>query len=104
MQKLEDLLYEKATNRSKAKTTGEPVANTPRMDKVKTELSEVDIAINLQYNTVALKAFYLMSKKSYKLDINPKDAQLVIDILMKRIQTPESIFEAKNEAGWGVER
>ena len=98
MEKLKLLLYHKATNRSKAKAAQESTGNTPKVDtQDKNNIAEIDVAFNLQYNTISLKVFYLNSKKSYKLDIPVKDLQHVLDKLSKVIEEPESIFDIKVE-------
>ncbi len=98
MNKLKRLLYYKATNRSKAKTAEESTGNTPKIDKQKeNNIAEIDVAFNLQYNTVSLKVFYLNSKKSYKLDIPTKDLQHILDKLSNAIEEPESIFDIRIE-------
>ena len=100
MENIKKLLYYKATNRSSSKTPGVATNTTPKMDKVSTPLAEVDIAYNLQYNTVALKAFYQGNKKSYKLDIPLKDAQSIVDKLRAKFSSTESILDIVIEAGW----
>jgi hypothetical protein len=98
MEKLKTLLYHKATNRSRPKSTDEPVGNTPKKDKVdKDNIAEIDICFNLQYNTVALKVFYLNNKRSYKIDIPVKDIQHIVDKLKDTIEEPESIFDINIE-------
>ena len=98
MDKLKAYLHKNATNRSKARDVGQSTGETPRDDKLKVaNISEIDVAYNLQYNTVALKVFYIGSKKSYKLDISVKDLPLIIDKLNGIIKDPKSIFEVEDD-------
>jgi len=95
MSKLKTLVYNKATNRSNTSTMG----NTPKDDKQKLEnISTVKMSFNLQYSTVAIEVFYLLSKKSYKLDIPKSNVQLLTSIMLSELSEPKSILDIDVDA------